>query len=105
MGMELQTILESEGLPELIPRFVEHGITEGILVTLTDQDLEKIGVRSLGERRRLLRVFNLKKEASSVLAWVIFKMVQCPKRKGGPFTCLPSAWGDLSQGGVWEGRI
>lgn len=70
MGMELQTILESEGLPELIPRFVEHGITEEILVTLTDQDLEKIGVRSLGERRRLLRVFNLKKEASSVLAWV-----------------------------------
>ena len=59
MGMELQTILESEGLPELIPRFVEHGITEGILVTLTDQDLEKIGVRSFGKRRRLLRRRNI----------------------------------------------
>lgn len=66
----LKTLLESEGLPELIPRFVEHGITEDILVTLTDKDLREIGVCALGERRRLLRAFEAKKESTSVLAWV-----------------------------------
>lgn len=70
METQLNTLLESEGLPELIPRFVEHGITEDILVTLTDKDLCEIGVRTLGERRRLLRAFEAKKEATSVLAWV-----------------------------------
>lgn len=70
MGMELQTILESEGLKELIPRFVEHGITEDILVTLTDQDLEKIGISNLGERKRIRKAFQAKKAVAVVLAQV-----------------------------------
>ena len=70
MEVELKTFLESEGLPELIPRFVEHGITEDILVTLTDRDLEKIGVPTLGERKRMLKAFQAKKAVTSLLAHV-----------------------------------
>jgi len=70
MESQLKTILESEGLPELIPRFVEHGITEDILVTLTDRDLEKIGVPTLGERKRMLKAFQAKKAVTSLLAQV-----------------------------------
>jgi len=70
MEVELKTFLESEGLPELIPRFVEHGITEDIVVTLTDRDLEKIGVPTLGERKRMLKAFQAKKAVTSLLAHV-----------------------------------
>jgi len=70
MGMELQTILKSEGLPELFPRFVEHGITEDILVTLTDQDLEKIGISNLRDRKRIRKAFQVKKAGAVVLAQV-----------------------------------
>ena len=70
MEVELKTFLESEGLPELIPRFVEHGITEDILLTLTDRDLEKIGVPTLGERKRMLKAFQAKKAVTSLLAHV-----------------------------------
>jgi class 3 adenylate cyclase/tetratricopeptide (TPR) repeat protein len=47
--------LKSLGLGEYAPRFVENDIDWTILGDLTDQDLEKIGVVSLGHRRKLLR--------------------------------------------------
>jgi hypothetical protein len=43
------------GLGQYAQRFAENDITFVILPDLTDQDLEKIGVASLGHRRQLLR--------------------------------------------------
>src|SRR5215831_1013545 len=47
--------LEKLGLGHYVPRFAENDISFVILPDLTDQDLEKIGVASLGHRRLLLR--------------------------------------------------
>src|SRR6516165_6529296 len=47
--------LERLGLSEYAQRFAENDIDFTILGDLTDQDLEKIGIVSLGHRRKLLR--------------------------------------------------
>ena len=47
--------LQKLGLGQYAHRFAENDITFVILRDLTDQDLEKIGVASLGHRRQLLR--------------------------------------------------
>src|SRR5215468_6301998 len=47
--------LENLGLSEYAQRFAENDIDFTILADLTDQDLEKIGIASLGHRRKLLR--------------------------------------------------
>ena len=47
--------LEKLGMSEYAQRFAESDIDFEILGELTDQDLEKIGVASLGHRRKLLR--------------------------------------------------
>src|SRR5262244_227246 len=53
--------LEKLGLSEHAQRFADNDIDLTILGDLTDQDLEKIGIASLGHRRKLLRaIANLK---------------------------------------------
>jgi class 3 adenylate cyclase len=53
--------LEKLGLGQYAQRFAENDIDFVILSDLTDQDLEKIGVTSVGHRRKLLRaIANLK---------------------------------------------
>ena len=47
--------LEKLGLSEYAEHFAENDIDFAILSDLTDQDLEKVGVASLGHRRKLLR--------------------------------------------------
>ena len=47
--------LEKLGMSEYAQRFAENDIDFTILGDLSDQDLEKIGVASLGHRRKLLR--------------------------------------------------
>jgi class 3 adenylate cyclase len=47
--------LQKLGLGQYAQRFAENDITFSILSDLTDQDLEKIGIASLGHRRQLLR--------------------------------------------------
>jgi SAM domain (Sterile alpha motif) len=47
--------LEKLGLGQYAQRFAENDISFVILPDLTDEDLEKIGVASLGHRRLLLR--------------------------------------------------
>jgi predicted ATPase/class 3 adenylate cyclase len=47
--------LNKLGMSEYAQRFAENDIDFAILVELTDQDLEKIGVKSLGHRRKILR--------------------------------------------------
>src|SRR5499427_5870660 len=53
--------LERLGLGQYAQRFAENDIDFEVLSDLTDQDLEKIGVVSVGHRRKLLRaIANLK---------------------------------------------
>jgi class 3 adenylate cyclase len=47
--------LEKLGMAEYAQRFADNDIDFSILRELTDQDLEKIGVASLGHRRRILK--------------------------------------------------
>jgi hypothetical protein len=47
--------LKKLGMSEYAQRFTENDIDFTILGDLTDRDLEKIGVASLGHRRKLLR--------------------------------------------------
>jgi len=47
--------LQELGLGQYAQRFAENDIDFSILPELTDQDLEKIGVASLGHRRKILR--------------------------------------------------
>ena len=49
---DLAQWLEELGMSEYSQRFAENDIDFAILVELTDQDLEKIGVKSLGHRRK-----------------------------------------------------
>jgi len=49
--------LEKLGLSEYAQRFADNDIDFTILGDLTDQDFEKIGIASLGHRRKLLRAF------------------------------------------------
>jgi SAM domain (Sterile alpha motif) len=46
------------GLGEYASRFAENDIDMSIVCDLSDQDLEKIGVASLGHRRKLLRAIS-----------------------------------------------
>jgi class 3 adenylate cyclase/tetratricopeptide (TPR) repeat protein len=55
--------LGSLGLGQYAQCFVENDIDRAILGDLTDQDLEKIGVSSLGHRRKLLRAIAELKDA------------------------------------------
>src|SRR6516162_1172033 len=53
--------LSEVGMHEYTQRFTENGIDLEIVTDLSDEDLEKIGVTSLGHRRKLLRgIANLK---------------------------------------------
>jgi hypothetical protein len=58
--------LKKLGLGQYAQRFAENDSSFSILSDLTDQDLEKIGVASLGHRRQLLReIANLRKTANA----------------------------------------
>jgi class 3 adenylate cyclase len=62
--------LERLGLSEYAQRFAENDIDFTILSDVTDQDLEKIGIASLGHRRKLLRAIatlkNIEKGTSAM---------------------------------------
>src|SRR5262245_25331569 len=52
---QVRSLLKRLGLEQYARCFVENDIDLSVLRDLTEQDLEKIGVRSLGHRRKLLR--------------------------------------------------
>ena len=63
--------LREIGLEQYAQRFAENDIDFRILPDLTDQDLEKTGVASLGHRRNLLRaITELKSQKDSPLSHV-----------------------------------
>ena len=58
----LRTFLRRLGLKQCAHCFAEHDIDFSILGDLTEQDLEKIGIQSLGHRHKLLRAIAELKE-------------------------------------------
>src|SRR4029077_9230627 len=60
--------LEKLGMSEYAQRFAENDIDFTILTDLTDQDLEKIGIASLGNRRKILRGIAALKDRSAAAA-------------------------------------
>src|SRR6516164_4418752 len=58
--------LEKLGLRQYAQRFAENDIDFDVLSDLTDQDLEKIGVTSLGHRRKLLRAITTLKGVEQI---------------------------------------
>src|SRR5215470_18057270 len=52
---QIANLLKRLGLEQYSHCFTENDIDFSILGDLTEQDLEKIGIQSLGHRRRLLR--------------------------------------------------
>ena len=65
---ELEDWLERLGLGEYARRFADNDIDLAILRDLTEPDLEKIGVASLGHRRRLMRAIAALGEAPPTAA-------------------------------------
>jgi len=58
--------LSAAGLGHIAKNFEEHRITGDVLLELTSGDLEEIGIRALGDKKRLLRaVVQLRDPASS----------------------------------------
>jgi sulfatase modifying factor 1 len=57
MNTRLKASLEATRLEHLQQSFTDEGIHDDILDQLTDYDLEKLGIRKLGDRKRLLTAF------------------------------------------------
>ena len=53
----MSTWLEVLGLSRLEPVLLENGIAEDVITSLTEADLEKLGI-SMGDRKRLMRAIN-----------------------------------------------
>jgi formylglycine-generating enzyme required for sulfatase activity len=58
MNTLLKAALETTHLEHLLQAFTNEGVTDDILCELADQDLEKLGITKLGDRKRLLLVFH-----------------------------------------------
>jgi formylglycine-generating enzyme required for sulfatase activity len=58
MNTRLKTALETTHFEHLLQSFTDEGVTDDILAELTDADLEKLGIRKLGDRKRLLLAFH-----------------------------------------------
>ena len=90
-------------MSEYAQRFTENDIDFTILGDLTDQDLEKIGVASVGHRRKLLRaiadlkVVEKSGPVASVAAApsVTLKPVDTSARSGATRSCFASLVGQI----------
>src|SRR5215510_11874718 len=63
-AIQIADWLKGLGLTQYAQRFAENDIDFSVLRDLTDADLEKIGIRSLGHRRKLLRAIADLKESA-----------------------------------------
>jgi TPR repeat protein len=101
MISKLQSILDLEGLTELLSKFTDQGVADSILGELTDSDLRDLGIEKLGNRKRLLMAFgNLSKATMEVpisaTTWVTANSVDEATREapfvnslGMPFVPIP----------------
>ncbi|MFM8365123.1 MAG: SUMF1/EgtB/PvdO family nonheme iron enzyme, partial [Verrucomicrobiota bacterium] len=56
-NIRLKSALEATRLDRLFQRFADEGIGDDILGQLSEEDLEKLGVSRLGDRKRLVTIF------------------------------------------------
>ena len=60
VGKNYKDILQENELDEYINIFTENKLTEIEIITeLTDSDLEKIGIKILGDRKKILKIFSI----------------------------------------------
>ena len=86
--------LEKLGLGQYAKRFAENDIDFDVLNDLTDQDLEKIGVASLGHRRKLLRAIANLKASSRLHPRLPLRLPPCHTTSGGQRRA-PASDGDV----------
>ena len=68
MDENVKNILLNNGLEQYIDLFEEEKLMDlGILKTITENDYEKIGISSLGDRKKLLGLFFPKVEQPKVI--------------------------------------
>jgi sulfatase modifying factor 1 len=56
-NIRLKAALEATRLDRLAQRFTDEGIGDDILYQLREEDLEKLGVTRMGDRKRLIAIF------------------------------------------------
>jgi hypothetical protein len=61
IGKNYKDILTENNLSEYIDKFTENKLTEiNIISELTDSDFEKIGIKIMGDRKKILKIFSVK---------------------------------------------
>jgi hypothetical protein len=55
--LQLEAILKAENREHLLKNFIDEGVDDAVLGYLTDDDLVNLGVKRIGDRRRLLAAF------------------------------------------------
>jgi len=100
--------LEELSLGQYAQRFAENDISFVILPDLTDQDLEKIGVASLGHRRLLLRAIadlnHIEKSPPAVPAPATEAPLVLPSGSASIPTTAPSPTASIAVEGAGERR-
>src|ERR1044071_3404050 len=59
--MDVERWLTDLGLAQYVDAFLNNDIDQDVLLDLKDEELQEIGVKSLGHRKRLLRAINVLK--------------------------------------------
>jgi formylglycine-generating enzyme required for sulfatase activity len=57
LNIRLKAALAATRLDRLVQRFADEGIGDDILDQLKEEDLEKLGVNRMGDRKRLISIF------------------------------------------------
>lgn len=65
---QMRSWLEAHGLGDLEPHFTEHDITQDMLPGLTGEDLQAIGITSLGLRKKVLAAIHPHREGPSAVS-------------------------------------
>ena len=86
--------LEGLGLSEYAQRFAENDIDFILLPELTDQDLEKIGVISLGHRRKILKAIAALRTDASIKAPLITTEPARPTAATATVASVAEAFGE-----------
>lgn len=91
---EVEGLLNSLNLPEYIPVLTELDITEiEVLATLSEEDLERIGVSSLGHRKKILLACKNRMDEE--------KTTPEPSRPKSSYDEAPQITLKRSGGGIW----
>ena len=53
MATEVERVLNDVGLATLLPKFIIERVDVNVILAATDQDLIRLGIRTIGDRCRL----------------------------------------------------